>query len=166
MILEQWADDYGIPAEWLADLCARLGHLPEQTLPELKGRAENYVQNAVRIASAVRRPDESFYWLGRNNNGAYDEDHPPSPGTRWGLGNDSKKLNDVCKSSDLIGYYSTFVTPEMVGKRVAIFTAVECKADGWKLTTGDKRAQAQNRFGQMVIAAGGLFCFSTGQLPK
>lgn len=161
MILEQWADGYGIPAEWLEDLCRRLGHVPEMALPELKGKAENYVQNAVRIASASQG-----YWLGRNNNGAYSESKPPSAGTRWGLANDSAALNAVVKSSDLIGWRSVVVTPEMVGRKVAVFTAIECKAPGWKLTPGDKRGQAQNRFGQMVIAAGGVFCFSTGALPQ
>lgn len=159
MILEQWADEYGIPKEWLDDLCRRLGHVPEMTLPELKGKAENYVQNAVRIASAHRG-----YWLGRNNVGQLKDEHDRP--VRYGLANDSKQLNDVLKSSDLIGWRSVTVTPEMVGRKVAIFTAIECKRDGWKFTPTDKREIAQNRFGMMVLAAGGLFCFSTGELPE
>ncbi len=38
----------------------------------------------------------------------------------------------VCNpgGSDLIGWKTVEVTPEMVGKRVAVFTAVECKYKG------------------------------------
>ena len=70
---------------------------------------------------------------------------------RYGLANDSKKLNDKFKSSDLIGIDGD-------GR----FVAAEVKKPGWHLTSGDNRAQAQLRFMQFVISKGGRagFCQS------
>lgn len=52
-------------------------------------------------------------------------------------------------SSDLIGLTPVVITPEMVGRRVAIFTAIEVK-DKTKLT-----AEQQN-FINFVLSAGGI----------
>jgi hypothetical protein len=41
-------------------------------------------------------------------------------------------------SSDLIGWTSKIITPDMVGKRVAIFTALEVKMPGEKLDKHQK----------------------------
>ena len=53
-------------------------------------------------------------------------------------------------SSDLIGWKSMIVTPEMVGQKVAIFLAVEVKA-GRTATT-----EAQIAFVEAVAGAGGI----------
>jgi hypothetical protein len=53
-------------------------------------------------------------------------------------------------SSDLIGFKSVLVTPDMVGSRVAIFTAVECKDDDGRATTD------QSNFLERVEMAGGI----------
>lgn len=95
----------------------------------------------------------------RNNSGAYFDDNGRM--VRYGLGNDSAKLNKVFKSSDLIGFQTITVTPEMVGRSLAVFMAVEVKKLGWKLTPGDKQAQAQQAFGHWVQRHGGLFYFAT-----
>lgn len=52
--------------------------------------------------------------------------------------------------SDLIGWTSVIITPEMVGKKIAVFTAVEVKAAGGKLRP------EQINFLQAVKNAGGL----------
>jgi hypothetical protein len=53
-------------------------------------------------------------------------------------------------SSDLIGWKTVEITPDMVGQHVAIFTAVEVK-------TGSGRTTAeQEQFLQAVRAAGGI----------
>ena len=41
-------------------------------------------------------------------------------------------------SSDEIGYYSLIVTPEMVGKKIAVFAAVECKSATGRLSEEQK----------------------------
>lgn len=53
-------------------------------------------------------------------------------------------------SSDLIGYVSLNITPDMVGKRIACFTAIEVKTDTGKLTLD------QERFLSVVRADGGI----------
>lgn len=54
-------------------------------------------------------------------------------------------------SSDLIGYKSIVITPDMVGQRVAVFTALEVKAHH-----NSKLTDAQRRFLQLVRNAGGI----------
>jgi hypothetical protein len=53
-------------------------------------------------------------------------------------------------SSDLIGWTSVEITPEMVGRRLAVFTAVEVKKPGGKATA------EQLNFLQRVKDAGGI----------
>jgi len=54
-------------------------------------------------------------------------------------------------SSDLIGYTEKEITPDMVGKKIAIFTAVEIKKDQWAKTSAE-----QIRFIENVQKAGGI----------
>lgn len=57
----------------------------------------------------------------------------------------------LCKgSSDLIGWTVVEVTPEMVGKRLAVFTAVECKSERGRAT------DEQLNFVEQVRKAGGF----------
>lgn len=100
-------------------------------------------------------------FLGRNNSGAYNPKKPPSPGTRWGWCNDSAQLNAAFKTPDLIGYTTIEITPEMVGRKIAVFTGVEVKSPDWKLRPGDKRAQAQNACLTKIKADGGIAFFAT-----
>lgn len=96
--------------------------------------------------------------LMRNNSGAFkDQD---GRFVFFGLGNISKKHSDKIKSSDLIGFTSIVITPEMVGRRVAIITAVECKAEKWNPSMLDARESAQNSFLQWIKAAGGFAGFA------
>lgn len=53
-------------------------------------------------------------------------------------------------SSDVIGWTPVTITPEMVGRELAVFTALECKA-GRNTTT-----EEQGRFLAVVKAAGGI----------
>lgn len=97
--------------------------------------------------------------LMRNNSGALpDENGRP---VRYGLGNISKQMNEVLKSSDEIGMTSVIITPEMVGQKIAVFTAVECKKPGWKFNPKDKRESAQKNFIDMVLNAGGYAGFAS-----
>lgn len=60
-------------------------------------------------------------------------------------------------SSDLIGWHSVEVTADMIGKRVAIFTAVEVKTP-----TGAIRPE-QQRFIDNLNAAGGKGIFARSE---
>ena len=53
-------------------------------------------------------------------------------------------------SSDLIGWREVEITPEMVGKRVAVFVAHECKRHG------ERPTESQANFIAQVRRAGGI----------
>lgn len=58
-------------------------------------------------------------------------------------------------TSDLIGWTSITITPDMIGKRIAVFTAIETKESGG----GSKRTE-QKQFIANVLAAGGYAGFA------
>lgn len=74
---------------------------------------------------------------------------------RFGLANDSAKLNDQIKSADLIGWREVVITPDMVGQTIAQFISVECKKERWNGKI-DAHVQAQIIWGRMVGTDGGL----------
>lgn len=91
--------------------------------------------------------------LFRNNTGsAYQGDVQWLPG-HVSLKIDNPRILDagLCKgSSDLIGWTTVTITPEMFGKRVAVFTALEVK------TPTGRTSSEQLNFVDTVRAAGGL----------
>lgn len=93
--------------------------------------------------------------LRNNSGGFYDE---TGRFVRYGLGSYEEKHQ--LKSSDYIGITPVFITPDMVGQVVGVFTAVETKPEGWRFTNGDKRALHQKNFIDMVLAAGGYAGFA------
>src|SRR5690606_36770808 len=70
--------------------------------------------------------------LMRNNSGSFKDS--TGRAVRFGLGNVSKKHSLKSKSSDLIGITRVVVTSDMVGKTIGVFTAIECKGEGWNPT--------------------------------
>jgi len=83
----------------------------------------------------------------------------------------SKHHNDKIKSSDLIGFTKVVITPDMVGKTVAIFTAIEVKKEGWdkeKSKSLDAREEAQYAFISWVRKNGGFadFCCNLDRLKN
>jgi len=89
--------------------------------------------------------------LYRNNQGGFKD--KTGRFVFFGLGNTSKKLSDKWKTSDLIGYTVVEITPDMVGKKVAVFTAIEVKRKG---ATKDARYKAQENFTNQVRNNGGI----------
>lgn len=114
---------------------------------------ESSIQSHIRLAMAYAKS-----LMYRNNSGACVDETGRL--VRYGLGNDSKQQNDAIKSSDLIGGTPMLITPDMVGRTVLVFTAIECKAEGWELRPGDKRGQAQWRFIDIILRAGGFAGFA------
>lgn len=160
--LAQWAARYGLPPSALAELRGILSSVPELdpvTACAVAGKNEAFVQSTVRLA-AMRRGEQLF----RNNVGALEDPKTGRP-VRYGLANDSASVNKVLKSSDLIGWRTVVITPQMVGERFARFVSRECKHPGWTYS-GTDREKAQLRWNELVIAAGGEACFTTGGLPE
>ena len=94
--------------------------------------------------------------LFRNNSGSFV--NPRGVPVRFGLGNVSKRFNKLMKTSDYIGWTPVTITPEMVGKTVAVFTALEIKEADWKYS-GDEREVAQKKFIDLVNNSGGIASF-------
>jgi hypothetical protein len=78
---------------------------------------------------------------------------------RYGLGNDSKKVGDAVKSSDLVGWRMVVITPDMVGKVIAQFVSLECKHEDWKFNPNDETEAAQKRWIDLVKKDGGHAAF-------
>ena len=97
--------------------------------------------------------------LMRNNSGSFKDD--TGRVVRFGLGNISKQHNDKIKSFDLVGFTKVVVTQEMVGKTLAVFTAVECKKEEWKSDKKlDARETAQQAFINWINNNGGIAGFA------
>ena len=151
----QWAARHGVSLQAVQELASLFGMQGSHDLPpEVKGTSEAAVQAAVRL-EAARKGVRLF----RNNVGAL-VDSRGVP-VRYGLANDSKQLNEVMKSADLIGWRPLLIEPWHVGTVVAQFVSREVKAVGWHYTGAD-REPAQLAWAQLVTAGGGDAAFCTG----
>lgn len=103
--------------------------------------------------------------LFRNNSGVLP--NPDGVPIRFGLGNTSKKINAKLKSPDLLGWRTVTITPEMVGKQVAVVMGVEAKSKDFKHRESyseKSREYAQNAFLQLIIKAGGIAGFAATEV--
>ena len=147
MNIHTWALKWGIPQEAMSELL--VAPLPNMTNT---GATEAAVQQDIRLAAS-----QTGRVMWRNNNGAattQDDRH-----IRFGLGNDSKRINEAFKSSDLIGITPVVVTPQMIGTMLGVFTACEVKRGDWRWS-GNKREQAQWNYIQVVNRYGGIGTFA------
>lgn len=117
-------------------------------------RTEAAVQSTVRAEA----PRQGFT-LWRNNSGAcYDE---TGRLIRYGLGNDSAQINRRFKSADLIGLLPVTIGPQHVGRTLAVFVGIECKAPGWNYSANRERDAAQAAWLSLVQERGGIGGFVT-----
>ncbi len=123
--------------------------------------SESAVQQRVRLEAA-----RFGLQMWRNNSGAFTDDQGRL--VRFGLGNDSAAINATIKSSDLIGITPITITPAHLGRVLGVFTAIECKPEGWHMRPGDERALAQQAFHGIVKQIGGFagFAQAPGDLWK
>lgn len=155
MNLYQWAAKWGVGLAAVHDLERVLGVLPRAPLdPDDAKFSESHVQSVVRLEAAAKG-----VLLWRNNVGALrDERGVP---VRYGLANDSKALNAIVKSADLIGIRPITITPAHVGHRLGQFVSREVKAGDW-VYTDTERERAQRAWAELITAKGGDACFATG----
>lgn len=151
MNLYLWASRWGIPQLAIDELRASMGLEMPQSTPGATSEAG--VQSRIVLAAA-----DHGVLLMRNNVGAMQDE--TGRVVRFGLANVSKTMNKKVKSSDLIGITPVIVTPEMMGYKLGVFTAIEVKAPGWTWK-GDDHELAQRKFGEIVMSYGGHFYFST-----
>ena len=155
----QWAIKHGVTPVALDELKALFGmHGNHDLPPAVKGTSEAAVQAAVRLEAA-----RAGVRLFRNNVGVL-MDATGRP-VRYGLANDSKQLNEVMKSSDLVGWNPVLIEQRHVGTIIGQTVLRECKKVGWHYT-GDPHEVAQLNW-LMLGTAGGCdaaFCTGVGTL--
>ncbi len=147
---EIWSRRHNVSPQAMVELVRILAEPCDVVRTDFEPMSEAGVQALIRLAAPKRGGI-----LYRNNVGVY-SDNRGVP-VRYGLANESKRMNRRAKSSDLIGWL-----PAMFGGRMrAIFTAIECKKAGWRFRPNDPREAAQNHFMQLVRAGGGIAGFVT-----
>lgn len=145
MTLTDWATRWAIPPQAMAELAN--GCMPDLPPPVRVVTSESAVQSLVRLEAAAKR-----IHLWRNNVGVLlDRDERP---VRYGLANDSAKVNAVVKSGDLIGIQQVLITDAHVGKVLGQFVSRECKAPDW-VYSGSPHEQAQLRWATLINSYGG-----------
>lgn len=154
MNLIQWAIKWGVPIAAVGDLRREFGLV--STDPQHQaGESEGAVQTRIRL-EATRKGCRVW----RNNvGGTYTEE---GSFLRYGLANDSKQMNDLVKSSDLIGLRPLLITQNHVGQIVGQFIAREVKAADWSYS-GTKREEAQLNFLNLVASLGGDAAFANSE---
>ena len=148
--LAAWAARHNVNTTALNELTYILA-MPAAPPANPKVRSEAACQAEVRLCAPL-----SGAVLWRNNVGVLQNEIGVP--IRFGLANDSKRLNRRVKSSDLIGILPVTIEAQHVGARVGLFTAIETKHGAWTWT-GSKKEQAQARFLNLVQAAGGVAGF-------
>lgn len=100
--------------------------------------------------------------LFKNNTGvAYTDGGRP---VFFGLGNDGTKNDESFRTPDDVGWTPVLITPEMVGKTVAVFTAIDSKKLGFIVKpdyTKGTREYGQNKFFNLVIQNNGIAGFAS-----
>lgn len=151
--------------DWTAaypEAATALGTVLNTEVTHRGGGSEARVQQDVRLSVAQQG---AVAW--RNNVGATPARCPDCgasrPPIRYGLANDSTRLNERIKSSDLIGIIPRVVTARDVGTTIGQFAAIECKRQGWEYSGTDREA-AQAAWLTLVVRLGGYAVFTTGEV--
>lgn len=110
--------------------------------------SETTITRQIMLAIGKHRPKTRIF---RNNTGMGWQGESVTKGDVLIIKNPRPLQAGLCEgSSDLIGWTTTEITPDMVGKRVAIFTAIEVK------TATGRPSTAQQNFIEQVRKAGGI----------
>lgn len=152
--LFQWAARHQVPQHALDELCHMVGVAAHEGLHD--SHSESYVSKIVRVEASQK---DCILW--RNNVGAL-KDERGIP-VRYGLANDSKKMNERVKSHDLIGIRKVHITQQHVGVVIGQFLSRETKREGWSFSPNDQHSLAQLKFAEIVLAFGGDAAFATSE---
>lgn len=158
MVIREWGAAWGIPLAALLDLEARMGRGWRDV--EAEGTATGTAGSEARQQSLVRLDAAKHdVLLFRNNVGAFQD----STGrwVRYGLANDTPKMNKAFKSGDLIGLRKRLITPADVGKIIGQFVSREIKHETW-VHTATEHEQGQDGWADLINSYGGDARYATG----
>lgn len=148
MTLYEWAHRWGIPAAAINELVSHTTSIKTNKDP-VDARAGSETANQQLITLDAARHGARLW---RNNVGATTDENGNF--FRFGLCNETKEINAVIKSSDLIGIEPILIKPEHVGRVFGLFIAREMKELGWQYTATDHEV-CQKRFIDLVNSLGG-----------
>lgn len=154
MNLVQWANEWGVPLEALEALRKEFGVAGTDPSPR-RGDSERAITSRIRLEASRKGVR---VW--RNNVGACKDQNNNI--IRYGLANESPKMNAVVKSSDLIGIRPVIIQHHHVGHMIGQFLAREVKSGSWSYT-GTQREEAQLRFLELVSSLGGDASFANSE---
>lgn len=112
---------------------------------------ESAVTSHIKLSAAQNGCE-----LWRNNSGAFTDEYGRF--VRFGLGSFAPQHH--CASSDFIGIRPVLITPDMVGKVLGVFLAVEVKHSSWRFNPNDRHTSDQQHFIDIVNKAGGFAGFA------
>lgn len=165
----QWAARHPQAA---AELQQVLGAVPWPATELTDGKSEAWAQQQIRLNWSkhfvVDKHGNKLHAMAwRNNVGATPakckhcgEKQTP---TRYGLANDSQRLNESIKSHDVIGIVPRLIQPQDVGNVIGQFGSAEAKRPGWRYT-GRNQEEGQAKWGSLIQRLGGFATFSTGTI--
>lgn len=153
-MINEWAKQWNIPQAAVDDLLLRTGRNVGPTNVKEPGASESRIQSQCRL-----KAEDDGNFLHRNNVGAL-KDIRGVP-VRFGLLNDSKEINKIIKSADLIGGRRVLITPKMVGHVILQYYSVECKEANWCYDPNDPHTAAQARWADFINSRGGYAVFAT-----
>lgn len=148
-VIDEWATGWGLPPEAVLQLRA---YIMPPAAP-CTAVSETDTQNRIRVEAAQRG---GFLW--RNNNGACRTNDGRT--IRYGLGNDSKRINERFKSPDLVGIFPVTVQQRHIGQTLGVFAGIEIKHPDWQGPEND-RDRAQAAFLAVIAHRGGIATFAT-----
>ena len=123
MNYEEWADQYPDAAAALGSVQATESENQQKARLLLAERGELIWRNNVGATPAIKTVQ--CPWCHRSH---VVRQRP----VRYGLCNDSARLNATFKSADLLGITPVLITQEHVGQTLGLFRSVEVKRSGWR----------------------------------
>ena len=152
--MAKWCVRWGLPAQAMNELQAVLH---EPTVVKSPKRARPLSEAAVLQRVRMDAPHKGIYTWRNNMVVAKDESGRQ---VRGGLANDSREMNEVLKSADLIGVEKYTVKPSDVGRLLGLFWSIECKPSDWTYS-GGAHERAQLEWAKLIGSLGGRAIFAT-----
>lgn len=149
MNIHDWARRHNVSQQALNEL---LMTITERNIGTSE-LSESAIQTNIRLEASRKG-----IRLWRNNVGVM---HDAEAGiyVRYGLANESKQMNEVIKSGDLIGIRPVTITPDHIGRVIGQFVSREVKHGKWRYS-GTPREVAQMNWINIVNLLGGDACFA------
>jgi len=150
MFFAAWAKKWNVSNEAIKELTQSFG-LSNYDYVDTQDASEASITNIVRVEASKKGCR-----LWRNNVGATKTENG---WIRYGLANESGKMNKYIKSADLIGIRPVMITQEHIGATIGQFISREVKAANWTYKKTEHE-RAQLRWIELITGLGGDACFT------